>query len=248
MGDKVVLLYHEVADKATDSGFQNKDNFPYIHSVAQFERDLNVVLEQKEKAPAEVVFSFDDGGVSNLRSAEMLHNAGQVAYFFITTSKIGSSSHFLNKEEIRKIRNQGHIVGSHSHTHPMIFKNLSYAQMLEEWKVSKSILEEVLKEEITTCSIPGGDSDSKTYESALESGFLRVFDSEPIIKRRMLGEMEIWGRISIKNSVSERELRKILALESLGSLQRRRKIKKWIKAMIFPLHNYLQNRKNEVSY
>ena len=44
------------------------------------------------------------------------------------------------------------------------------------------------------------------------------------------------------------ELEKILRLENLSKLQRIRKLKKIIKTLIFPLHQYLQNKKNEVSY
>ena len=44
------------------------------------------------------------------------------------------------------------------------------------------------------------------------------------------------------------ELKKILSLENLSKLQRIRKFKKIIKTLIFPLHQYLQNKKNEVSY
>ena len=37
---KINLLYHEVSDDITESGFQNRDNLPYIHKVKDFERYL----------------------------------------------------------------------------------------------------------------------------------------------------------------------------------------------------------------
>ena len=42
---KIILLYHEVSDDITESGFQNRDNLPYIHKVKDFERDLKIVKE-----------------------------------------------------------------------------------------------------------------------------------------------------------------------------------------------------------
>ena len=120
--------------------------------------------------------------------------------------------------------------------------------MLSEWKTSKEILEQILSREITSCSIPGGDSDKKTYESACEAGFTQIFDSEPIVTLRKMNNSEILGRLSIKNNVTGEELEKILRLENLSKLQRIRKFKKIIKKLIFPLHQYLQNKKNEVSY
>lgn len=247
MENRIVLLYHEVSDFVEESGFQNQDNLPYIHSISQFLRDLEIVKEVSKNIDNEVVFTFDDGGVSNLRAAKLLKEREEKGYFFITTSKIGDNC-FLDRKGVLEIDKMGHIIGSHSHTHPMIFKSLSYHKMLEEWRVSKDILENILGKKVEVCSIPGGDSDSKTYESALEVGFSKIFDSEPIVKKRSLDELEIIGRISIKNSTSEKELRKILTMEALPRLQRIRMIKKVIKTIFFPLHSYLQNKKNEASY
>ena len=83
---KIVLLYHEVSDDITESGFQNRDNLPYIHKVKDFERDLEIVKNRIQKTDEEVIFTFDDGGISNLRSAEMLGREHMKGYFFITTS------------------------------------------------------------------------------------------------------------------------------------------------------------------
>ena len=244
---KIILLYHEVSDDITESGFQNRDNLLYIHKVKDFERDLEIVKNHIQKTDEEVIFTFDDGGISNLRSAEMLSREQMKGYFFITTSKIGQKG-FLASDDICKVADYGHNIGSHSHTHPMIFKSLSYKQMLNEWKTSKEILEQILSREITSCSIPGGDSDKKTYESACEAGFTQIFDSETIVTLRKMNNSEILGRLSIKNNVTGEELKKILSLENLSKLQRIRKFKKIIKTLIFPLHQYLQNKKNEVSY
>jgi len=81
---KIVLLYHEVSDDITESGFQNRDNLPYIHKVKDFERDLEIVKNHIQRTNEEVIFTFDDGGISNLRSAEMLSREQMNGYFFIT--------------------------------------------------------------------------------------------------------------------------------------------------------------------
>ena len=52
----------------------------------------------------------------------------------------------------------------------------------------------------------------------------------------------------MKNDVTGKNLQKILRLENLSKLQRIRKLKKIIKTLIFPLHQYLQNKKNEARY
>ena len=63
-----------------------------------------------------------------------------------------------------------------------------------------------------------------------------------------MNNSEILGRLSIKNDVTGKNLQKILRLENLSKLQRIRKLKKIIKTLIFPLHQYLQNKKNEARY
>lgn len=245
MNQTMALLYHEVIDDYQESGFQNKDNLAYMHKTDIFRGHVNLVQKIKEKnSEVSYLFTFDDGGISNLKSAQILEEQNLKGYYFITTNRIGTKG-FLAKEDIKTLYNSGHTIGSHSHTHPMIFRTLKYKQMLEEWKTSKEILEDILGIEILHCSIPGGDSDEKTYESAHEAGFQFIFDSEPILETRFCQESEILGRFSVKAQTSEEELMKMLNLENIQHLQRIRKIKGIIKKLIFPIHQYLQNKKNE---
>lgn len=247
MPKTIALLYHEVIDDYSESGFQNKDNLAYMHKTEVFRKHLEIFKNHLNSGNSKVenhLFTFDDGGISNLKSARILEENDWKGIYFITTKRIGTSG-FLAENDIRTLHENGHIIGSHSHTHPMIFRSLTYVQMLEEWKVSKEILEEILGEEISHCSVPGGDSDLKTYESAVEAGFKYIFDSEPIVETRKLQNAEIFGRFSVKAQTSDQQFLEMLTLKNLASLQRNRKIKGKIKKLIFPIHQYIQNRKNE---
>lgn len=247
MPKTIALLYHEIIDDYSESGFQNKDNLAYMHKTEVFRKHLEIFKNHLNSGNSKVenhLFTFDDGGISNLKSARILEENDWKGIYFITTKRIGTSG-FLAENDIRTLHENGHIIGSHSHTHPMIFRTLTYAQMLEEWKVSKEILEEILGEEILHCSVPGGDSDLKTYESAVEAGFKYIFDSEPIVETRKLQNADIFGRFSVKAQTSDQQFLEMLTLKNLSSLQRNRKIKAKIKKLIFPIHQYIQNRKNE---
>ncbi|MGB6084813.1 polysaccharide deacetylase family protein [Moheibacter sp.] len=247
MPKTIALLYHEVIDDYSESGFQNKDNLAYMHKTEVFRRHLEIFKNHLNSGNSKVenhLFTFDDGGISNLKSARILEENDWKGIYFITTKRIGTSG-FLAENDIRTLHENGHIIGSHSHTHPMIFRSLTYVQMLEEWKVSKEILEEILGEEILHCSVPGGDSDLKTYESAVEAGFKYIFDSEPIVETRKLQNADIFGRFSVKAQTTDQQFSEMLSLKNLASLQRNRKIKAKIKKLIFPIHQYIQNRKNE---
>ena len=247
MPKTIALLYHEVIDDYSESGFQNKDNLAYMHKTEVFRKHLEIFKNHLNSGNSKVenhLFTFDDGGISNLKSARILEENDWKGIYFITTKRIGTSG-FLAENDIRTLHENGHIIGSHSHTHPMIFRTLTYAQMLEEWKVSKGILEDILGEEILHCSVTGGDSDLKTYESAVEAGFRYIFDSEPIVETRKLQNADIFGRFSVKAQTSDQQFLEMLTLKNLSSLQRNRKIKGKIKKLIFPIHQYIQNRKNE---
>jgi|SRR5690606_22885215 len=219
-----------------------------MHKREVFEKHVEIFKNYLKSAENLKVdqhfFTFDDGGISNLKSAEILENHHLKGMYFITTNRIGTRG-FLSEKDILKLHESGHRIGSHSHTHPMIFRSLSAEDMAKEWRISKDILENILGKEIVHCSVPGGDSDLKTYESAAEAGFRYVFDSEPIIEPRFANEAEIFGRFSIKAQMTDEEFLNLLELNNLAVLQRNRKIKSAIKKLIFPVHQYIQNKKNE---
>lgn len=244
MSKTIALLYHEVVDHPSESGFQSRSNLAYMHKISVFERHVEIVKNYLSQNQNRVIFTFDDGGISNLRAAEILEMNELKGRFFIPTKKIGTPG-FLAKKDVLELFERGHEIGSHSHTHPMIFRSLSATEMREEWGHSKMILEDILEREINSCSVPGGDADEMTYQTAEEAGFRLIFDSEPIPDIRKFNAAEIMGRFSIKADTSEESLQKTLTLSNLSALQRNRRIKNTVKRIIFPVHRYIQNKKNE---
>ena len=182
------LLLHEVTDDPGSTGFQRKTALPYKNTIAEFKSYLNVIaasgfpvlnIESKNFLKTDgVVLTFDDGGKSAMTASALVDEYGWKGHFFVTTSRIGERT-FLSKSDIVDLRKRGHIVGSHSHSHPDIFYNLKYDEMLSEWRTSKIILEDILSEEIISASVPGGDTDEKTIKSAYQVGLKRLFTSDP---------------------------------------------------------------------
>lgn len=249
------LLYHEVSQEILTSGFQNKDNIPYTHSPEQFV-EMMTEMKNKNQLSATAIenfdfnipqqnclITFDDGGKSALLSSEILENLGAIGHYFVTTQFINKPG-FLSEKNLNSLIEKKHHIGSHSHTHPMIFRTLSYPKMKEEWSVSKKILEDITGKEILSCSVPGGDADQKTYESAIECGYKFIFNSEPDSKIFQIGDAYILGRFSIKNNTSLLTFNDILSGKNHQMLQNKRKLKNTVKKLIFPLHQYLQNKKN----
>src|SRR5262249_10311385 len=155
-------------DDPSASGFQRPGAVPYKLSRQAFAQHLaaiatspfvpECILDIDIARPGRhLLLTFDDGGKSAVYVSEELSRRGWKGHFFIVTSLIGSRT-FVDAREVRYIRSQGHVIGSHSHTHPNIFKELSFERMVEEWRMSCDRLAQLLGEPCTTAAVPGGDS------------------------------------------------------------------------------------------
>ena len=60
---------------------------------------------------------------------------------------------FMSEEMIIKLSDDGHEIGLHSHTHPMMMENLSYKSQLKEFEQNLLILGKVIKSNIPIVSM-----------------------------------------------------------------------------------------------
>jgi peptidoglycan/xylan/chitin deacetylase (PgdA/CDA1 family) len=206
------LMYHEVTDDPSSTGFQRPAARHYVFSRRAFAAHLERIGQAAlQPGPVEAVdfaqpgrhllLTFDDCGKSALHAGEELARRGWQGHFFAVTGRIGERT-FLDGEGLRTLRAMGHVVGSHSHTHPDIFRDLTRARMLEEWRISTRILEDLLGEPCPTASVPGGDISGAVLESASEAGFAHLFTSEPWTTPRKVGNCWILGRLCLKTGTS----------------------------------------------
>jgi len=202
------LMYHEVTNDPSTSGFQRPAARRYAHTPELFGRHLDEIalgglaperVDQVEmQLPGRhLLLTFDDGGRSARYAADELLKRGWVGHFFIVTSRIGGDT-FLSASDIRQMRRDGHLIGSHSHTHPDIFRDGTRRLMLEEWRVSAKILEDLLGEPCQAAAVPGGDISPEVLESARDAGYRYLFTSEPWIMPWLIGGCWIVGRVCLK--------------------------------------------------
>jgi peptidoglycan/xylan/chitin deacetylase (PgdA/CDA1 family) len=147
------------------------------------------------------LLTFDDGGASAIHIADILGERGWPAHFFITTEFIGTPG-FLGAPEIRALRRAGHVIGSHSATHPLRMGALRHAQLLREWSVSVDVLQDILGEPVTVASIPGGYYTRAVASTAAQAGIRTLFTSEPITRTSSVDGCLLVGRFSIKQGDS----------------------------------------------
>src|SRR5467141_1215391 len=166
-GLKIASLgYHDVTDDPTTSGFRRPGASPYKLECRAFREHLDrlaagpcaptLVCDIEWTRPGRyLLLTFDDGGKSARYVGEQLCQRGWRGHFFIITSRIGTRT-FLDAGDIRHLRSCGHMIGSHSHTHPDIFRAQTPDQIAEEWRVSGDILAALLGEPCVSAAVPGG--------------------------------------------------------------------------------------------
>ena len=201
-------MYHDICEDADASGFAGADAALYKISSAEFSSHLTAISTKvKEKLTlvtdwrndANAVFiTFDDGGKSALDAAEMLENKGWRGHFFVTTGRIGTKN-FVGKEEIIELHRRGHLIGSHSDSHPLRMASLSRREIFEEWLISTEKLAEILGEKVTVASVPGGLYSKEAAECAAENGIEFLFNSEPTTSVRQIGNCLVFGRYAVQN-------------------------------------------------
>ena len=206
------LMYHDVYEASPhESGFQNESAFRYKIESTTFERHIKIVesaIKEGFWKKGEVVFTFDDGGVSAYTVvAPLLEKHGYKGVFFISTKYIGTPG-FLNETQIKELKSRGHIVGSHSHTHPANITEKG-VDLKQEWLESKAILESLVGE-VDTCSIPNGYQSDDVLKSISSCGYKQVYTSRPSTAERMYKDLLVYGRYGIHDVTTDNDLKRIL--------------------------------------
>lgn len=208
----VSLLYHDVIDGVDwdSSGFTGPGTAKYKLTRADFEAHL-ASIAATGSTPITVssidatrlahdvnfLLTFDDGGVSAAATlAGSLGPRGWLGHFFVTTGQIGKSG-FLNREQIVELHKQGHVIGSHSSSHPMRMSYCSREELLQEWTSSLGVLSEILGEPVVTASVPGGYYSRRVGEAAATAGIRVLFTSEPTTRIHSVLGCLVVGRFNI---------------------------------------------------
>ena len=142
-----VIMYHDVVagDDVDHSGFPGRGAARYKIERPQFSAHLDrmaaegiqIGLLELDGRGVGAALTFDDGGRSAMNAAMEMERRGWRGHFFITTSRIGTPG-FLTEEQLVTLAARGHVIGSHSHTHPPRMASLGPAQQFEEWSSSRA--------------------------------------------------------------------------------------------------------------
>jgi peptidoglycan/xylan/chitin deacetylase (PgdA/CDA1 family) len=210
-----VLMYHGIHEDADTLGRAHAGR-SYNVSLAAFRAQMRAIAQNLHVAPSVLpqldhpplrerswAVTFDDGLDSVLPAAETLDSQGWRAHFFIVSEWIGKPG-FLSPGHLIDLRNRGHIIGSHSLSHPDPMSGLSYPRLLEQWQSSSEELGSILGERIRVAAVPGGGYSSMVAAAASEAGIDFLFTSEPTSHIHRVDGCTVIGRYAIRNSTEAR--------------------------------------------
>ena len=222
----VTLLFHDVyVSDPSESGFRSSAADRYKLPLAAFDAQLGALAAVREDAPLLVtdhvdrgggrdrpllplrsgtpgahpfIITFDDGGVSYYTlAAERLERRGWRGHCFVSTDFIGTPG-FLDAAQIRELDARGHVIGSHSASHPTRFSACGFERMVEEWSRSRRVLEDLLGHAVHVASVPGGYFSTAVARAAAEAGITSLFTSEPITTISQRSTCALIGRYTIR--------------------------------------------------
>jgi peptidoglycan/xylan/chitin deacetylase (PgdA/CDA1 family) len=208
-------MYHDVATPGQEhaTGFSGNGAEAYKLSVHRFIEHLEAIRpnrigtlrDARNIQTGVVLLTFDDGGLSFFSPiADLLEERGWRGHFFITTDWIGKPG-FLTAAQIEALHRRGHIIGSHSCSHPTVMSKCTVQQLREEWRNSTRILARITGEPVRVASVPGGYYSRHVAETAAEAGIEILFNSEPVSRLRHVQTCTVLGRFTITSDVSASE-------------------------------------------
>jgi peptidoglycan/xylan/chitin deacetylase (PgdA/CDA1 family) len=200
------LAYHDVVEpgQRASSGFSGAGPDRYKLSPHRFGEHLDAlraagVTIARAGDPDGVLLTFDDGGASAATTiGPALAARGLAGHFFVVTGCLGDPA-FVDAGAVRALRDAGHVIGSHSHTHAILTR-LPIEDVRDEWARSKAVLEELLGETVDTLAVPRGYVTPRILEAAAGCGYRHLFTSEPWTVPRPVGRALAYGRYSVNET------------------------------------------------
>ena len=194
------LMYHDVVEGNPDI---------YNVEPARFGEHLDAIERAVGRPPAAVedvsdgdwLITFDDGGASALHAGEELARRSWRGHFFIPTDMIGRLG-YLDWDGVRAVAGMGHVIGSHSCSHPDRMAACSWEQLMAEWSGSAEVLAREVGQPVRTASVPGGLYSHDVGRAAAIAGYTSLFTSLPSQRLRSIDGCRLIGRYALRRDSS----------------------------------------------
>jgi peptidoglycan/xylan/chitin deacetylase (PgdA/CDA1 family) len=169
----------------------------HLRSIRQQNAQVDVIRSfRRWQNRLPVLLTFDDGALNACCAADELEKNGWRGHFFVVTNWIGHSE-FLNGRQIRDLRDRGHVIGSHSCSHPERMSHLSRTETTREWSESCAVLSDILGESVKVASVPNGYYSREVARAAAAAGLEVLFTTEATATCSVIDGCLILGRYLI---------------------------------------------------
>jgi peptidoglycan/xylan/chitin deacetylase (PgdA/CDA1 family) len=155
------------------------------------------IFNKAEDDAKKIVITFDDGYIGNyLFAFGILERYGFKATFFITVDDV-SKDRYMSWEQLSVLHKNGHLIQSHTMTHPMLGES-DEKRITYELEASKKVIEDKIGAPVKYLSLPYGSSDERVTTIAKEIGYKAIFTSS-YNHGNSDGELYQFGRIQVKD-------------------------------------------------
>jgi peptidoglycan/xylan/chitin deacetylase (PgdA/CDA1 family) len=183
MPDTIALMYHAVTDAASPGADPHYTVTPsrFSQQLATCVRRGGAVVSARDWLAGKpgVVFTFDDGHVSNHRVAfPALAAAGASADFFVNPAQVGTDG-FATWAELREMSDGGMSIQSHGLDHGHYLTALSPSELRDELRRARLEIEAHVGRPVTLLAPAGGRAPRDLAAVAREVGYSHVFGSRP---------------------------------------------------------------------
>lgn len=209
------LMYHDVVPgQGGRGGFDGEGPDVYAVTDVDYERQLDAIGAAVQAAPARAadlltgatqrqpwLITFDDGGASAVAAGAELARRGWAGHFFVVTDLVGTPG-FVSWDDVRALAAQGHVVGSHTCSHPDRISACPPAQIADEWSRSVERIAAETGTETISASVPGGYYSSEVGQAAARAGIRILFTSQPVPTVKQADGCLLVGRYAVRRTTT----------------------------------------------
>lgn len=221
-----ILCYHQIRDWREKDSKGAKD---YIIPIATFKAHMKMLADSGyhtilpdqlyaylntgaplPSKPIMLTFDDTDGDQYTIGAPEM-KKYGFKGVFFIMTVSIGKNGkvRYMTSEEIKKLSDDGHVIGSHTYDHKN-FKKYAGEDWVQQIDKPTKRLEEITGKKIKYFAYPFGLWNAEGIPELKKRGFVAAFQladardqKDPLFTIRRIIASGYWSPKTLSNSIKQ---------------------------------------------
>lgn len=191
-----IINYHHILNENTGNFEKHLQWYTNHFEDCDYKKLVNFLQKKyvfKDKPG--IMITFDDGFADSYSNAyPLLQKHEFTGYYFVSTGLIGQNG-YMNRDQLKKMIKNNHIVGCHTYTHHRMDIKDSNATLHREIVQAKTELESVLDNSIDLFCWVGGEENTYTKNAAAQIRncgykYAVMTNSEPVLQNTDAYQMQ----------------------------------------------------------